>query len=148
MDKKDFKMNFIVTEIDYSKKSFAIVDKMQLICLPGDDICPIIEQSDVWLVAKSGKHFAGFAGIRFLYDDIWYLCRAGVMPKFQGRGLQKTLIKSRISAAKALGAKTIITDCTIVNYASANSLISCGFKLFEPNINWALDNSIYWRLDL
>lgn len=137
-----------ITESKYTSSERASIYKMQKICLPSDDVCKIHKASDVWIVAKSGKQFAGFGGIRFLYDDVWYLCRAGVLPDFQGQGLQKRLIQARIDAAICYNAKLVITDCTSDNYGSANSLIGAGFKMFKPCYNWALPNSLYWRKDL
>ena len=41
----------------------------------------------------------------------------------------------------------LITD-TIENPASANHLIDCGFRLFDPITLWANEGSLYWRKEL
>ncbi len=137
-----------IYESNYSRAQRNAIKRMQKICLPDDELCPIVKQSDIWFIAEIGNKYAGFGGVRYLYENTWYLCRAGVMPEFVGNGLQKELIRARIDGAIKYGANLIITDCTMDNYGSANSLIGCGFKLFKPCYNWGLDNSIYWRLDI
>jgi hypothetical protein len=46
-----------------------------------------------------------------------------------------------------LGWNWLITDTTD-NFPSANSLISCGYKLFEPTIPWGGKLTLYWRKHL
>jgi len=46
--------------------------------------------------------------------------------------------------AKKLGWSWVITDTTN-NPASANSLISCGFKIYRPGNPWSFRNAIYWK---
>jgi hypothetical protein len=41
----------------------------------------------------------------------------------------------------------LITD-TYLNPASSNSLISCGFRLFEPSNPWGARGTLYWRKKL
>lgn len=123
------------------------LDALQLMCLPSDEPCSY-KAGDLWFLALDGKAAVGFACIRPLPREpgVWYLARAGVVDTHQGRGIQKKLIATRVRAAKRAGAHTILTDCTSVNYASANSLIAQGFRLFKPGHPWALPNSLYWRL--
>jgi predicted acetyltransferase len=70
-----------------------------------------------------------------------------VLPSHRGFGLQKKFIRVRIRQAKALGLNWLITS-TYDNPASANSLISCGFKMFNPTNPWMAKNTSYWRLKL
>jgi len=99
-----------------------------------------------WWIAFCGKEAAGFAGmvpsVRILNGG--YLCRAGVLPKFRGQGLQKDLIRRRVAHARKLGWGTVVSD-TISNPISSNSLISCGFRLFAPDIGWGNEGALYWR---
>ena len=53
-------------------------------------------------------------------------------------------ISIREKFAKKLGYNWVVTDTTD-NIPSSNSLISKGYKLFEPSNPWAHDNSLYWR---
>lgn len=95
----------------------------------------------------------GFAGMcqSFRYSNVGYLVRAGVLPRAQGLGLQKRLIRVRMSKARRLGWVYLVTDTWPDNYPSANSLISCGFRLYSPpkKERWAAHKgSLYWRKEL
>jgi GNAT superfamily N-acetyltransferase len=100
-----------------------------------------------WWIAydESGKP-VGFGGLvrSIQFSDTGYLCRAGVLGGYTGHGLQKRLIEVRLRKAKELGWNWLITDTTD-NPASSNSLINCGFKLYEPSSPWAFKNSLYWK---
>lgn len=102
-----------------------------------------------WTVTDALDNHCAFAGLvsSVRWSDCGYLCRAGVLPSHRGHGLQKKLIRVRIRQAKALGWNWLITD-TYENPASSNSLIACGFKLFEPSNPWGADKTLYWRLKL
>lgn len=125
------------------------LDALQRDCLPHDEPCEY-KPRDVWHVAFDGALPVGFCCVRPTSStpSIWYLARAGVVPEARGRGLQKRMIRTRLSAAKRAGASSVVTDCTLDNAASANSLIACGFRVFTPRYRWALPRSIYWRKKL
>ena len=54
---------------------------------------------------------------------------------------------TRVDKARRLGWNWLITD-TYDNPASSNSLISCGFKLYDPNVPWGTKGALYWRKKL
>lgn len=118
--------------------------ELQKACLPYDKPYPI--DGGYWWIAYENDEPIGFGGVvqSVRWGDCGYLCRSGVVPYFRGRGIQKKLIKVRIAHAKAIGWNWLVTDTTD-NPASANSLISCGFKVFEPSQKWAFKHSLYWR---
>lgn len=120
---------------------------LQRICLPFDE--PVDTNFGCWWIASEDGRDIGFAGLTrtVSWVDCGYLCRAGVVPNCRGQGLQKKFIRVRIRQAKALGWKWLVTDTTD-NPASANSLIACGFKIFEPTKPWGFANTIYWRRKL
>lgn len=120
---------------------------LQAECLPGD--LPYSVDTGWWWIAKNDGFPVAFAGMvpSKQWSDTVYLCRAGVMPSAQGHGLQKRLIAARIRYARKLGYRWAITDTTD-NPASANSLISAGFKMFKPSKPWGFDHTSYWRLKL
>ena len=101
-----------------------------------------------WIATKDGVD-CGFAGL--VYSSRWadcgYLVRCGVLPNYRGQGLQKKFIRLRIRQAKALKMNWVITS-TYDNPASANSLIACGFKMFDPTKPWMAAHTSYWRLKL
>ena len=135
----------MLKRVDIRKQS--IQDKLsalQKICLPYDR--PYDTNYGCWWVATENGMDIGFAGLvrSVSWTDCGYLCRAGVVPSARGQGLQKKLINVRVRQAKALGWNWVVTD-TRLNPASANSLISCGFKMFEPSKPWGCKDTLYWR---
>ena len=118
---------------------------LQKRCLPHD--VPMATDSGYWWICYDvyGNEL-GFAGLiaSVRWANTGYLCRAGVVPSNRGHGIQKKLIRVRIKQAKALGWKWLITD-TYRNPPSSNSLISCGFKLFDPSYLWGVRETLYWR---
>jgi GNAT superfamily N-acetyltransferase len=138
----------MLKRVDIRKESVQLrLSALQKICLPYDQ--PLDTNFGSWWIASQDGRDIGFAGLvrSVSWIDCGYLCRAGVVPIHRGQGLQKKFIRVRIRQAKALGWKWLISDTT-ENPASANSLISCGFKMFEPSKPWAFKNSLYWRKKL
>lgn len=125
----------------------ALLRWLQLATLPGD--VPIPTDEGHWWVAYQDGSPVGYAGVKrsTRWLDAMYLCRAGVLALARGQGLQKRLIRVREAKAKALGMRWLVTD-TFQNPASANSLISCGFKMFTPSTPWASEGACYWKKEL
>ena len=123
------------------------LSQLQKKCLPYDKSYDT-NHGYWWIATKNGVD-CGFAGLVYSsrWSDCGYLIRCGVVPDMRGQGLQKKFIRVRIRQAKALGLRWLITS-TFDNPASANSLISCGFKMFNPTKPWMAKNTSYWRLKL
>jgi GNAT superfamily N-acetyltransferase len=99
-----------------------------------------------WWIGTDGREAAAFCGFtQSSYHPTYaYLKRAGVLERHRGNGLQKRMITLRERRARSMGFSWAITDTTN-NPASANSLISAGYRLWMPEVPWAFDNSLYWR---
>jgi len=121
----------------------ALIKSLDKICLPGCVWYP----GEYWWVVLDGDTPVGYAGLAHSrqWQSTGYLCRAGIIPEYRGRGLQKRLIYVRIKLARKLGFVALVTD-TRRNPSSANSLIACGFKLYEPQAPWSFVDANYWRL--
>jgi ribosomal protein S18 acetylase RimI-like enzyme len=142
-------MKFKILQMDLRKsEDRTLLMYLQSKCLPYDK--PMDVDRGHWWVAytEEGKPVA-FAGLirSQQWSNAGYMCRAGVLEKYQGYGLQKRLIRARIKKARSLNWEWLITDTTD-NPASSNSLISMGFKIYEPKVPWANKNSLYWRLNV
>ena len=127
-----------------SNSHFFAIQELQRACLPHD--IPSDTSLGHWWVAYEEATPIAFSG---MYESRqWfktsYLCRAGVLPAYRGRGIQKRLIRVRCNYARRIGHEWVITDTTD-NPASGNSLIACGFKLYQPANPWAFHRSCYWR---
>lgn len=125
-----------------------VLEILQLECLPYDK--PAQTSKGYWWIAYSDSGVPiGFAALypSLRWADAGYMARSGVLPSHRGKGLQKALIKARIRKARKLGYKWLLSD-TRDNPASSNSLIACGFRLYQPSKPWAFKNSLYFRLKL
>ena len=131
-----------------SSKAQQRLSELQRLCLPSD--IPYDTNTGYWWTATNALGaLVGFAGLVYSsrWGDCGYLCRAGVVPSSRGQGIQKKFIRVRIRQAKAMNLKWLVTD-TYHNPASSNSIISCGFKLFDPSVPWGAKGTLYWRLKL
>jgi GNAT superfamily N-acetyltransferase len=142
-------MPYKIRLIDHKELKWRLVLKsLQKECLPGDTV--YAPTNGYWHLAFGPDMVpVGFSGLvpSQRWCDCMYLCRAGVLPAHRGQGLQKRLIRARVQVAKEQGMNWLVTD-TNDNPASGNSLIACGFKLFEPTVPWAAKGAIYWRMKL
>lgn len=128
-------------------KNMKALKALQKTCLPVDS--PYIEKNAWYWVGYWGQTPIAFCALApsIRWADCVYLARSGVIPEFRGQGLQKKMITIREKWARKHGYKWAVTD-TAENPPSANSLISRGYKLYEPSIPWGLSRAIYWRKKL
>lgn len=112
-------------------------------CLPYDE--PAELDGVAWWVIEVAGSLIAYAGARrsVTAPGTAYLCRAGVLPDWRGHGLQRRLIRARERWARAAGLTRAVTD-TLHNPASANSLIRCGYRMWEPEFPWAGPSACYW----
>ena len=112
----------------------------------GDDNVPSLAVGAWWIAETDAGAFAGFCGIHPSVQS-WragYLIRAAVHPDHRGNGLQKRMIRARLSYARRAGWTRAVTYTLADNAPSANSLIACGFRVFVPRYEWAGSSVIYW----
>lgn len=137
-------MKFTVRRVDPAEYGKALA-RLQKQALPYDD--PLDTTDGYWWIAwaEDGR-VAGFCALHpsQRWSDAAYLSRAGVVPHYQGHGLQKRLIKARERFARRLGYVWLVSDTTD-NPPSANSLISCGFKTYLPSTPYVASTTVYWR---
>lgn len=102
-----------------------------------------------WWIAYLDKEPVAFAGIvpSTMGPGVGYLKRAGVLRQHRGQGLQRRLLMVRESRARRNGWHRIVTDTTN-NPPSANNLIRAGYRIFQPEVDWAFSHSIYWTKSL
>jgi GNAT superfamily N-acetyltransferase len=129
------------------------LNRMEKICFPEIErgaLGPYDKKSAEWWFSYNDTNTPkAFAGAKMWEpDNCVFLCLSGVLPEARGKGLQKRLIRVRLKWAKKMKAKGAYTYTADDNLASANSLIGCGFKLFEPSYKWGLDDGLYWYIDI
>lgn len=142
-------MSFVIRKANTRDQlTVSLLIRMQRECLPGD--APLMPQAGLWWIAYSHDGYpAAFASMKpsARWEKTGYLSRSGVLPSFRGNGIQKRMIRVRLKTAKKLGWHWVLSD-TSENPESSNSLISCGFKMYEPREPYGLKTSIYWRKKL
>jgi GNAT superfamily N-acetyltransferase len=132
----------VVKKVDASKEAIShCILWLQTTCLPHDE--PRALKGDEWWIAYQDGLPVAFAAMRMINKTDAYLSRAGVLPAARGHGIQKRLIRARVQYAKKQGVTTVLTDTTD-NPASANSLISQGFRMHNPQYRWATPSANYW----
>jgi RimJ/RimL family protein N-acetyltransferase len=97
-----------------------------------------------WVVGDDAGVLVGFAGLKVLKGSLGFLCRVAMKKSHRGLGLQKRLIRARIKEAKKQGCTHVITYVHPDNLASANSLISCGMKLYTPQNPYGVPGALYF----
>ena len=129
----------------YPTTDYQAIASMDSVLFPGD--VPIEGWEDItwWIGIEDGTPVC-YCGVRE-YADYAYLNRAGVLPKFRGRGYQKRMIKTRLKWAKERGLSSI-SDTSSWNIRSSNNLIKAGFKLFNPSIPWNHEDQLYWKKEI
>lgn len=101
--------------------------------------------------AWEGEELVGYAGCRLPaeWPGYCFMSRSGVIERCRGQGLQKRLIRVRRAFAKKSGCKSVLTYTMPDNAASMNSLISCGFKTYDPENPYLGEAKVvYCRLTL
>lgn len=123
-----------------------LINDLDRECLPFDDPYTYLRDA-AWWVAWDGTEPVAFGGFRPI-EGAAFLCRAGVIPSHRGLGLQRRLIRVRLAAARRCGFGWAHTYTANGNCVSANNLIRCGFRLFEPSWYWGGTDALYLCRDL
>jgi GNAT superfamily N-acetyltransferase len=126
---------------------FRFIDEMHKSCFK--ERTPNLRKGHWWIGWDQGTPvcFGGLVpSIRQAHTD--YLIRSGVMPSHRGQGLQRRLIAARERQARWGATRFVVTDTSVHNPASANSLIRCGYKLYIPSDLYSGVNWLYWKKDL
>lgn len=137
----------VIKAVDGLRMADVIVD-LHRRCFEADD--PLVpDEFGYWWLAFDGVEAIAFAALSpsSQWQETGYLSRSGVLPEYRGHGLQKRMIRIRVKKAKRLGWVAVLSD-TRQNPASANSLIGCGFKMYDPQRPWGFEDACYWRKKL
>jgi GNAT superfamily N-acetyltransferase len=102
-----------------------------------------------WFAYDELNNPIAFSGLNpsRLYQNAGYFKRVGVLSGHRGNRLQVRFFRALEQRARRIGWNLIVSETTNTIY-SANNFIRCGYRLFEPTIRWAFQNSLYWRKDL
>ncbi len=118
-------------------KNVTLIKKLNERIFPRDPLD--LRHNNVYWILRINEMPVGFAVLHPLTNEpetVFY-SRAGLLPKARGRGLHRRLIDVRNRYCKKNLYKQAITYTMDDNVASANNLISCGFKFYDPANRWA-----------
>jgi GNAT superfamily N-acetyltransferase len=135
-----------IREVELTIPQKVELDLLDAKCFPGLE--PYLKPGAYWWLAVDGLGAAAFAGLKYVGHNTGFLCRVGVDKAYRGLGLHKKLIRLREAKARKLGWKWIITYTSPLNVKSANNLISCGYKLYDPQTKYGVENALYFRKKL
>lgn len=120
---------------------------MDAVCFPDDDAD--VTETAVWWVVTHNNELIAYGGMEFVGNgDVGYIHRAGVLPAWRGRGLQKRMIRAQLLYARRLQLKRIVSYTTPTATASGNNLVDCGFRLYRPDFLWGDTDWLYFKRDL
>jgi len=142
-------MSIVIRKVDNTDPAVQLALRdMDRECLPTD--APADTSDGVWWVAWKKNVPIGYASLKKSNQgsDVAYYSRAGVLPAFRGKGLQKKMLRVLLRFAKSEGWKWVISDTSKDNVASSNSLITCGFRLYRPATPWSFESALYWHKEL
>lgn len=121
--------------------------RLDQVCFPAD--WRVRVENCYWWIEEEDREPIAYAALRPCAakhnSSLGFLSRVGVVPGWRGQGRQKRLIQRRVAQARRIGLSELVTYTTPENLASANSLISCGFRLYSPHHAWGGKSSLYFR---
>lgn len=118
--------------------------RIDALAFPGDDPADVLNKHTAWWAFGE----LAFCGIRRTSEPgLAFMVRAGVIPVARGLGLQRRMIYTRLRWAKAQGFTNVCTYTVPDNTPSANNLIRCGFRLYDPPERWA-GPMLYWHREI
>jgi GNAT superfamily N-acetyltransferase len=128
-------------------KDLNLIHKLKHTCFDKDSLSNDLSYT-YWWVVWHGKEPAGFCGVQRFGGGGAFLSLAGVLPAYRGYGLQKRMVRVRERFCRGLGDDTMYSYTATFSAASMCSLISCGYRPYESETEWAGDEFVYWRRPL
>jgi GNAT superfamily N-acetyltransferase len=113
-------------------KRLILIDELNEKHFPGNPIK--FSDRKTFFLAKSGSEVIGWCGYTLLPYGVAEIYRTGVLYDFRNMGVKKKLVKAMERHAVKQGATLMQSYCSTDNMASANSLISSGYKLYMPEV--------------
>lgn len=98
-----------------------------------------------WFVMREDDVLAGFCSWKMVEhagSTVGFHYRAGVMPTFRGRGLQKRMIEFRENEMRKEHLKDAVTYTDADNAASMRSLLKCGYLPYTPTEQTCLSGGL------
>ena len=124
-----------------------LVRELHALAFPGDEW--VGDDHQFWIARDALGKPAGFCSAIYRPEQGYvFLSRAAVVAEARGAGLQRRMIRVRVSWAQRLGAKSVITYTLLKNYESFVNLLKSGFRFYTPTEPWVGTAVHYMRLEL
>lgn len=102
---------------------------------PAEKIKDSLGEHGVMLVALDDKKVVGTAAIGEKFGKAWYaegryayMCFAGILPEYNGRGIYKALVEKREEIAKSLGFNILVFDTHYSNLIIQKIAVNNGYR--------------------
>lgn len=128
-----------VRKIRKTYKNIKLLKEMDDFCFPEDDSLVMGLRKYHWWIVYENDIPVAYAGA-CVYLSSLTMVRAGVLPKYRGRGLQGAMIETRISYAQANKLEEVVTYTSKCNTASIKNLKRCNFIEYK-----AVDDFLCWK---
>lgn len=129
-------------------KRLILIEELNKKHFPGSPIR--FSDNKIWFLAKIGTEVVGWCGVIIHPYNKAEIYRTGVLDDFRNQGIKKKLVAAMERYAKKQGVTLMTSYCSTDNMASANSLISSGYKMYMPEYYDEGDHRdwICWRKPL
>ena len=98
-----------------------------------------------WVAMEDGK-VVGFCSAKLWPPHGVFLSRCAVRKDYSGKGLQRSMIRTRVKWAIEQGADRVFTYTTLKNYPSIMNLLRCKFRFYDGH--WVGSDVHYMELKL
>lgn len=113
--------------------------------LSSADLDHIEWQKNIFWSVRDGEKPIGFCSLKPLTEESTvYFSYSVIDKKYRGKGIQKKLIRSRLSWASRHGYSYAITETLKNNWPSITNLLRCGFHRYIPYSEWSYD-ALYFQ---
>jgi ribosomal protein S18 acetylase RimI-like enzyme len=135
-------MRYVIAKSKLTAEVSRFLARLDKQCFPYDTPEPIDDERTWWIawqvLGKNSRLPVGFCASRpSVIPQHAYFCRAGVLTAHRRQGIYRRLIAASVSQARKDDYLGVLTYTSRENTASANALVSCGFKLYVPKYEYA-----------
>ncbi len=137
-----------------SDLEMAYIHQMEKICFEGEKPYAYVnkqERCHWWVIMYEGKRI-GFSGLELFKTwnpKFGFIFLTGVLPAYRNQGLKKRLVRTMEKKLRTLDIYRMVSYASYDNLPSANSLISLGYKLYQPSDpDWGTKWAYFFRKDL
>ena len=115
-----------------SREDAALIAQMDVVCFPIDT--PAEFAGANWFIGWHGDRPAAFCAWKVVEHDepVGFHYRAGVMPDWRGKGLQRQMLRLREAEMREQGLRKAVTYTDADGAASMRNLIAEGYRHYTP----------------